>query len=515
MICCQKCNSIPLLTLTNPQLIYIKCNCNFEKKISINDFISYYSNNNNNNNYESSFEKLKKKNEINNSNYFCKFCMEHFSSKKKETHKSHENVKISEIFNFKNLEKYLKLYRSAKDHLNNYNKQLTDKIINSLREKITIIQDAFLSNKSKNENLIKFYEILLDNYFNKPHNFFVINNLTNNSFFNISEYYYSKNEENITDQVNNILSYFKNDYVLGIPKVDLHNNLKEIAKAKYHTGSICSILILKDGRLATSSCDCSINIINITTLQVEISISSAHSSSIFYISQLHNQNVITCSSDRTMKIWEISGTKYKNLATILGNSSSILKVIPITKDRIASCFEFGNIKIWNSNPPYKEIIELYDEHTSLISIIQLKQNGHLVSGSSQSKLNFWNLDTYQRVHTIRGVSCVWRNGMVEVSNNKLVVGGTGQLTVINSNTYQIEALIKVAASDRIFSIFELRDKTILCGFGKGFYQLNMLNYTSVFQKELAHEHNILSLYPVDNFTFFSSSFDNFIKKWKY
>lgn len=512
MICCQKCKSIPLLTLINPQLIYIKCKCNFEKKIMIEDFISYY---NINNNFKVSFEKLKEKNDINNSTYFCKFCTEHYTSEKKEIHKAHESVKVSEILNIQNLEKFLQLYNSAKSHLNNYNKQLLNKIINLLQEKITIIQKAFLSNKFKNENLIKFYEILLDNYFNKPNNFFVINNLINNSLFNISEYYYSKNEENITDQFYNILSYFKNDYVLGIPKVDLYNNLKEIAKAKHHTESICSILFLKDGRLATSSCDCSINVINITTLQVEISIPSAHNSSIFYISQLHNQNVITCSSDRTIKIWEISESKYKNLATILGNSSSILKVIPITKDRFASCFEFGNIKIWSSNPPYRELIELHDKHTSLTSIIQLKQNGQLVSCSSQKKINFWNLDKYQLVHSIKGISCVWRNGMVEVSNNKIVVGGACHLSIINSKTYQIEAIIKIEGNDRVFSIFELRDKTILCGLGKGFYQLSMLNYTKVFQKEMAHEHNILSLCPVDNFSFFSSSFDTFIKKWKY
>ena len=84
---------------------------------------------------------------------------------------------------------------------------------------------------------------------------------------------------------------------------------------------------------------------------------------------------------------------------------------------------------------------------------------------------------------------MWRNALIEIDNNRIVSGGSGKVTIVNTITYQIEAVIATDKNiQRIFSMIKLRDGSLLCGCENGwFYQIDMKKYKFKFIKEKMHE----------------------------
>ena len=63
-----------------------------------------------------------------------------------------------------------------------------------------------------------------------------------------------------------------------------------------------------------------------------------HTDCVYYISQLDNNKLISCSWDETIKIWSITQSSYQCDYTINNaHSDYIWKVIPLRNNRIASC----------------------------------------------------------------------------------------------------------------------------------------------------------------------------------
>ena len=511
MILCDKCNAIPTFSLINQETIQINCVCQFKKTISVQDFVMKYQSNTID---DTILNKVAK--EININMFYCKNCLCYFNNAIIANHSKHQYVNLCDCFDYEKLENALTLYKEAHNHINKYNKEILNDIISSLENKISEIKAIYEHNKTINDNLLKYSEFILNSCIKEPSNYNIIRNFLSNTLFNINQCTYTPNDIS-TPNIDTVINYYNTEFILGIPKVDLSSKLKAISTIKPHNGSICSMVILKDGRLATSSVDKNISILNLSSFQIDFTISNAHHQPIFYINQLFDGNLITCSSDRTIKIWKISLNSYESLATILGHPDSILKVLPLSKNRFCSCSEFGYIKIWNSNPPYDEMIHLKGQSSAVMSAIQLKGRELLVSGSYDQTIKFWNLSTYKNEHTIKGAPCVWRNALIEIDNNRIVSGGSGKVTIVNTITYQIEAVIATDKNiQRIFSMIKLRDGSLLCGCENGwFYQIDMKKYKFKFIKEKMHEHNILSLFTIDQMHFISSSYDKSIKKWNY
>ena len=68
----------------------------------------------------------------------------------------------------------------------------------------------------------------------------------------------------------------------------------------YHTKGLSHILILKDGRLSSSSADNSLIIYNKINFKPDLIIRE-HTDYVNYHIQLKNENIVTCSWDFTLK----------------------------------------------------------------------------------------------------------------------------------------------------------------------------------------------------------------------
>ena len=123
-----------------------------------------------------------------------------------------------------------------------------------------------------------------------------------------------KNKDNEIKLLKNEL----NQYKIIDNNIDNNFNIKlkePIHKFNYHTSYINCGIVLKDGRFATGSNDKSIIIYNNKTFKPDLVIKE-HSSEVRCLTQLSSDILVSCSSDKTIKLYEIKGNEYKIIQTL-------------------------------------------------------------------------------------------------------------------------------------------------------------------------------------------------------
>ena len=173
------------------------------------------------------------------------------------------------------------------------------------------------------------------------------------------------------------------------------------------------------------------------------------------------------------------------------------------------------IKIWNSDYPYN-LIQILNGHTQCVHpIFLLKETQILISGSSDNTLRKWTLSTYQCIKVFNDVIC-WTRNIIEIDNNRIIVGGKNVITIVNITTDVVEKIINDEKLNYVNSFVQLRDGNILCGCEKGLIFLyNTKINTFFFKKDNIHEGNISCLVKINAYKFLSCSSDTTIKEWKF
>ena len=203
-------------------------------------------------------------------------------------------------------------------------------------------------------------------------------------------------------------------------------------------------------------------------------------------------------------------------------------IIPLTNNRIASCSD-KIIKIWNSNHPYNLIKILKNYPDNYTSIIQLKGKEFLISGcenldgldslfgrKEDNALRKWNLLTYQCDTNYFNVSCSLSNSILQIDNNRIIVGGSNVITIVNISINIIEQQIIDENLNFVYSLIQLRDGNVICGFLNGeicLYDINLNTFS--YKDEPIHDNSVSYLLNINKHTFISCSFDKTIKVWEY
>ena len=153
-------------------------------------------------------------------------------------------------------------------------------------------------------------------------------------------------------------------------------------------------------------------------------------------------------------------------------------------------------------------------HTDIVySLLKLKNQKYIAS-CGQKEINFWGTQDYKRKKNIQGVYCRWNNSLAEL-NEKIIVGDVRMVVVINTQTLQIEAKIKISCGGYIYSIIKMDEANIICGSEKGeLIKINTIAYQSTLLNGFAHSKCIFDLLQVDKNLFVSSGLDNSIKFWE-
>ena len=127
---------------------------------------------------------------------------------------------------------------------------------------------------------------------------------------------------------------------------------------------------------------------------------------------------------------------------------------------------------------------------------------------------------------INNVHCYDSNSILEIDNNRIIVGGWEVITIVNISNDIIEYQTNNDKLDWVYSFLKLRDGNILCGCDNGLIclydiKLNTLSFreekinnTLSFREKLINYRGVYCLLNLNKYQFISSS-DNEIKVWEY
>ena len=385
------------------------------------------------------------------------------------------------------------------EHLLTYFKEVKDDQITYLLGQINKIKSSYEDSFNRNLNMLSYIKILIDNYDGSIEK---KNSILNNK---INIY---KCEENVN--ADDLIKYYNEYSIIEMKKI----NIEEVECIKTitdHTStSNVNSLLLKDKRIAS----CSLyNIISIYDPSNDYhcdKVIKRHSKVIESICELDDGTIVSCSEDKSIIIGDYTIKK--------AHDKGIIKVISLPNNRIASCSFDNTIKIWKSNPPYRNIpiIVLEGHKLSVYSLLYIKERDMMISGTLNAELGLWNMSTYQCKTVIKGVACHYTNSLYQIDKDRVIVGGFTEFSIVNIDKYVIEKKIKDKSLEAVQCFIKLRDNhTILCGCGKGQFCLYDLNTEEYKTTENNHKREIYDLLVIDDNTFLSCSCDKTLKVWKY
>ncbi len=327
------------------------------------------------------------------------------------------------------------------------------------------------------------------------------------------------------------------------------NQLECIRIIKGHRKWCNCLIILKTNNLCSCSGDKSINIYsNDNNFSIILTLTSCHDDFILYMIEMFDSIIASSASDGAIKFWKIilnsnkpKENNYYLIQTIKAHESDVWKILFIEeKNNLISCSSDTLIKIWklnyipkkNENEKdiinYEEIKSLTEHKYWISSIIQVKNEekkiNYLVSGSGDTSIKFYNINSdYFFIHTIYRVLCCQQGTLVNYNNKKFLIGGGRGIFfyIVNFINFQVEARI-YGGNEEINTILVLQNNKFIHngGFLVGgkecsFHYIYDVTYKSKKVKNKAHEKYIYCLVQLGEDLIASSSYDNYIKIWRY
>ena len=485
---CDKCFKIPsieIIPTTKEITICINCDCG-QKNFDLNDYEKYliplslkkitcssllHQNKDNDIIYASEYCNLCKK-------YLCKNCL----VSHKEFQSNHKTIKINDIDNLCSIdcEKLIGFCKSCKkcycnicknDHLEHniksfekmkidednyfemfsclgkikeimeYNEKLTNDIMKVFKEKMKLIENAFKENNAKNKKLYNILKQILLDYssFKNNLNFNVIKNIQFNCNFNFKNLDLNFKSSTLDEITNKSLYYFKN-YTIIKKEINSYY-LNEIKQIKVCTEPINSLVLLKDNRIAASSLDSKIFIINPNkNYQIDFTIDN-YSNGVRDLCQTYNGNLLASYgnlNDSNIKILNIEENSFRKLGEIYGYGF-FTKIIQMKfNNYIATGCMDHTIKIYNIDKSKKEIFTLTGHKNIISSILEIKEKNYLVSASQDKTLKFWDLESMKQIHSIDDIYCVRKECLVQINYNQIAIGCIpGLIKIICVNNFEI------------------------------------------------------------------------------
>lgn len=450
--------------------------------------------------------------------YFCKDCNRHICSLCKiENHSAHVLIELDSYLNNFKMKKIKEDMDTANKFIKEYYQEVKETFVNKLKQAIEDIEEAYETNQKLNHEIMMFVQLLIDNYNPKEGNYYIVTNILNNANFKFikCDELEDKTYQISKEKVDCVIKYLNSNNVIKTPEKELEElKLTNTIHNKKNPSSVSSLLVLNDGRLAACFFGKIAKIYNIATFQCEGTL-TGHIDSISYLSQMKDGKILTCSY-KTIKIWD--GITLKCISTITKHSDWIVKIIPLNEERIATCSWDKKIIIFKKSKPYSDIATLEGHTEKVTSILQLKNKNILVSGSTDkdSTLRIWNLTTYKNEKIINKIQCCYRNGLVEIKNERLCVGGNGRVSIVNMITYEIEKVICDESLGLILSFVLLGENNLLCGSEKGkIFYIDLVTFKGKVINDKAHKEHISSIVVFNERWLASGSWDKTIKVWNY
>ena len=250
---------------------------------------------------------------------------------------------------------------------------------------------------------------------------------------------------------------------------------------------VTSLVILEDKRLASATNAISVYSYNINTKQWKKDINNDCDGWGTILSAMKGNRLISC--DSSIKVWAVSEVDMTLLKEIKEHGNNVNKVIPLSKERFASCSNDKTVKLWKDDNTY-ECITTLNHNGMVTSILQLKGKEVLVSSSddnsSDEQLIFWNLNNYTKIHTIEEYSAYCSTHMKELPNGDIAVvvgkGGYYFIVIIDTSSYEIKKEIYEENYTTYYSsLCVLNDYSFVYACQGNFVQISCKDYSIMYK----------------------------------
>ena len=320
------------------------------------------------------------------------------------------------------------------------------------------------------------------------------------------------------EQINNMIYKFKNFGNIVIKdlyddyKINIKNPIHKLTNHKWPVFCLC---ILNDGRLVSGSNDYSIIIYNKITYQPDIIIKE-HNSTICCIIQLSSGILASCSYDHTIKLFNINGMKYEILQTLNYHSNTVWKIIELKNKNLVSCSSDSSIIFYiKDNNEYKQDYKISTDGCCF-SIIQTNDNE--ICYSVDNKICFYDLLERKIKASISDISKYngTRGWFIMIKKDLLLIPGNNIISIINTEQYKLVRKIEVPGSNYICGVCMLNENMLLTGDQAKIirqWKIEEDNLILVSKKEKTHDDTINVLLNIGNGFIASGSDDNTIKIW--
>lgn len=146
------------------------------------------------------------------------------------------------------------------------------------------------------------------------------------------------------------LATFGSNYV-AVGSSSKHINIWDVttgqplAVLKGHQGTVCGVVALAPGMLASCSTDMTVRLWDIGSGK-STAVLEGHKDDVNCIAAFGSGSILSGSSDETVKIWDIR--TFGVLSTLQGHTDSVYGVAAVGVDRVASCSDDKQVKMWGT-----------------------------------------------------------------------------------------------------------------------------------------------------------------------
>ena len=205
---------------------------------------------------------------------------------------------------------------------------------------------------------------------------------------------------------------------------------------------------------------------------------------------MSDNRLISSSSDNSIKVWTISAEDITLIKEIKEHTDSVYKVIPLSRERIASCSEDKTIRIWKNDETYEHVSTL--EHIScVISMLQLSGQELLISSygdinSLYNGLYFWNMNTYTYRYAIEGFGfgVEYSTHMIELPNGDVALSSLYSIIIIDAPGFKIKKEIRLEKYiTKCSSLCVYNDNSLIIASRGRFVQISIKDYSILYRSK--------------------------------
>ena len=283
---------------------------------------------------------------------------------------------------------------------------------------------------------------------------------------------------------------------------------------KAHNESITSLSIFPSGNLISVSSDKSIKIfdINFNVLQ---NIQNAHDDSILYVDIKDENNFVTCSFDKNIITWIKNNKNQFQINKKINNAHNdwIVKVIYYSNNYLISCSLDKLVKIWEKTNNNYQLITTLKQYDWVNSILLLSDKKIFISsGNNGTKL--WNLNNFELIKNYDEAKCDCRNALSRINENEIIIGDKYLLKIIS--LFEKKIIKEIKLSFYCYGIRVIKEKEIILIGGRS-KNINIYrnNYEYIQTIKNIHKDYINGFIELKNGLIASFSWNGVISIWSF